>query len=97
VAAAPTRVVVVEAIKLIEVGYHLDSDAVWVVTAPAAVRRARLMATRGLSGEDAQRRIDAQPPEADKLALADVVLVNDGEEAALARQVDAAWAAIPPA
>lgn len=95
IAAAHERIVVVEAIKLIEAGMHRHYDALWVVTAPREVQIARLVATRGLSEAEARLRIDAQPPQADKVAVADVVLINDGTVADLRRQVAVAWASIP--
>lgn len=95
IAAATERVVVVEAIKLIEAGMHRAYDALWVVTAPRALQIERLVETRGLSEAEAAQRIDAQPPQAEKAALADVVLVNDGDLAGLRQQVEAAWARVP--
>ena len=91
IAAATEQVVVVEAIKLIEAGMHRRYDALWVVTAPREVQIARLMATRGLSQAEAALRVDAQPPQAEKAALADLVIVNDGSVADLRLKVEAAW------
>jgi dephospho-CoA kinase len=83
--------VVVEAIKLIEAGMHRDYDALWVVTAPRLHQIARLMASRGLSQAEATLRVDAQPPQEEKAALADRVFVNDGDLQDLRRRVEAAW------
>jgi len=91
IAAAAERVVVVEAIKLIEADMHRRYDALWVVTAPREVQIARLMAIRGLSQAEATLRVDAQPPQAEKAALADLVIVNDGSVADLRLKVEAAW------
>jgi dephospho-CoA kinase len=82
---------VVEAIKLIEAGYHRKCDELWVVTAPPAQQLARLMATRGLTEEEAWRIIQAQPPQGEKAALADVVFHNDGDLADLLTRVEAEW------
>lgn len=87
-------VAVIEAIKLLEGPLVEWVDAVWVVAAPRAVRIERLVAERGMSRPDAEARVDAQNPEADKIARADVVLVNDGSLDALRRQVERAWDAI---
>ncbi len=76
---APTPVVVIEAIKLLEGGLADHCDAVWVVTAPEDVQMVRLMTRRKLSGEDALRRIRAQAAQADKIARADVVIDNGGD------------------
>jgi dephospho-CoA kinase len=50
----------------------------WVVTAPYAAQLERLMRARGLSEAQARMRIEAQPPQAEKIALADVVIDNGG-------------------
>ncbi len=92
IARSAAPVIVVEAIKLIEAGMHRAYDALWVVTAPRAVRIERLVASRGLSRREAALRVDAQPPQAEKAALADVVIVNDGSLDDLRAQVEAAWA-----
>lgn len=91
---ATEAVVVVEAIKLIEAGMHRDYDALWVVTAPRELQIARLVATRGLTEKEAALRVDAQPPQGDKAAVADLVIVNDGDLGELWEKVKAAWAQI---
>lgn len=92
VASAHASVVVIEAIKLLEAGLSRRlCRQVWVVTAPRAQQIARLMATRGLNEAEAALRVDAQGPQADKIAQADVVLVNDGDLSHLRAQVDRAW------
>lgn len=91
IAQATAPVVVVEAIKLIEAGMHRECDALWVVTAPRWVQIARLVAQRGLTEDEAALRIDAQPPQAEKVALADLVIVNDGDLTDLREKVKAAW------
>ena len=94
IAQAPEQVIVVEAIKLIEAGMHRLYDALWVVTAPRSLQIARLVARRGLTEEEAALRVDAQPPQEEKAALADLVIVNDGNLGLLREQVELAWAAI---
>jgi dephospho-CoA kinase len=73
---------------------HRAYGALWVVTAPRSLQIERLVAARGLSEQDAALRVDAQPPQAEKAALADVVIVNDGSLAELKKKVEAAWAQI---
>lgn len=85
------EVVVLEAIKLLEGPLVERVDTVWVVTAPREVRIARLVQERGLSPEEAARRVDAQSPEAEKVRRADVVLHNDGSWEDLRAQVRDAW------
>lgn len=94
IARATEPVVVVEAIKLIEAGMHHDCDALWVVTAPRSLQIARLMAARDLGEEEAALRVDAQPPQEEKAALADLVIVNAGSLEELTEKVQRAWAQI---
>jgi dephospho-CoA kinase len=99
ISEAKEPVVVIEAIKLIEAGMHRGCDSLWVVTAPRSIQIARLTATRGLTEEEAALRVDAQPPQEAKAAVAAVVIVNDGDLNSLREKVQAAWSAlqIPPA
>lgn len=94
ISEATQPVVVVEAIKLIEAGMHHRYDALWVVTARRETQIQRLIATRGLSREEAALRVDAQPPQEEKTALADIVLRNDGTWPELRQKVEAAWAEV---
>jgi dephospho-CoA kinase len=89
-----SHVAVIDAIKLIESGWRPMCDAIWVVICPPDQQLARLMATRGMSEDEARTRIAAQPPQADKVALADVVIDNGGTLEETQRQVGAAWQAI---
>ena len=82
---------VVEAIKLIEAGYHRECDELWVVTAPPEQQWARLKATRGWSEEEAWRIIRAQPPPSEKVAQAGICLANDGDLGNLWAQVEREW------
>jgi dephospho-CoA kinase len=84
-------VVVVEAIKLLESGMAADYDAVWVTHCPREVQRERLMAFRQMGRDAAEQRIDAQPPQAEKIACADVVIDTAGTLAETRLQVQAAW------
>lgn len=87
--APPGSVVVLDVPLLVEAargGY----DLVVVVEAPEAVRLERL-AARGMDPADARRRMAAQASDADRRALADVVLDNSGSPADLERQVDELW------
>jgi len=49
------------------------------------------METRGLSQSEAELRIDAQPPQVDKVALADVVIDNGGNLEGTRGQVQNEW------
>ncbi len=69
--------VVEEAAVLIESGAADQSDLVVVVTAPEALRIARVMERDGSTRRQVEARIAAQLPERDRLAAADFVLVAD--------------------
>ncbi len=88
----PDAVVAIEAIKLLESGLADElCDEIWVVIAPPEVRAKRLMADRDMSKEEAWLRIEAQPPEEEKIARADVVIDNSGTLEQTYNQVDKAW------
>jgi dephospho-CoA kinase len=92
-AADPNKpsVAVLEAIKLIEAGMASQCDEIWVVTSPREVQVQRLTERRGMSVEQAELRIDAQPPQADKVAVADVVIDNSGTLEQTRAQVEREW------
>jgi dephospho-CoA kinase len=89
-----SKVVVVEAIKLIESGIAKDCDALWVVNAPEAVQVARLVEKRKLTEAQAKERIAAQPPQADKVKAAAVIIQNTGSFDDIWSQVQAAFSII---
>lgn len=90
-ADAPADAIVVHDVALLtELGLAGAYRMVIVVDCPNEVRVARLVA-RGLAQDDAWRRIDAQASREDRLAIADVVLKNDSDFAALERQVEDLW------
>lgn len=93
-AARGVRVLVIDAIKLIESGLADHCDTLWVVTCDPAQQLARLMARNGFDEAEARRRIAAQPPQAEKVARADLVIDNSGSPEATIAQVDAAWGRI---
>jgi dephospho-CoA kinase len=51
----------------------------------------RLVRKRGLSQEEALQRVKAQAPQNEKLALADVIITNNGSYEDLWKQVNDAW------
>ncbi len=58
---ASQKVIVIEAIKLLEVGSAAHQcDAIWVTDAPQEVQVERLMRKRGMSQEDALQRVHSQ-------------------------------------
>jgi len=85
------RVVVVEAIKLLEGELRDRCDAIWVTYASREVQLERLVQKRGMSDEIARQRINAQPAQEQKLAAADVVITNEGSYEDAWVQVVTAW------
>jgi dephospho-CoA kinase len=85
------KVIVLEAIKLLEGRLRAACDSIWVVYAPGEMQLARLTKKRAMSLEAARQRIQAQPSQEEKLAAADVVIVNDGSFEDAWRQVQSAW------
>jgi len=94
-AAAPADAIVVHDVPLlVEVGLAAAYDVVLVVAATAETQGSRLVRARGMSADEARSRIAAQAPLADKLAVADFVITNDGSLDDLDRQVQAVWLAL---
>ena len=91
---AEQRVVVIEAIKLLEGPLKNTVDAVWVVNASAEIQKRRLINQRGYSDDDAIQRITLQNKQADKLGQADVIIENDGDLDNTRAQVLRHWAAL---
>ncbi len=95
VSRAKQRVVVIEAIKLLESDLADSVDMIWVVNASPETQVRRLIEKRKMSEEEARKRILAQRAQADKLARADVVIMNDGNVEETWKQVLTAWNGIP--
>lgn len=91
IAAAKQPVIVVEAIKLIEGNMASSMDAIWVVDASPETQIKRLLDKRGMSLDEAQRRISSQNPQREKLARASVIIRNDGNVEETWKQVQTAW------
>jgi dephospho-CoA kinase len=62
-----------------------------VVDVPEEIAVERLVKFRGMTVDDAQARISRQASRAERLAIADRVIDNSGDRAALERQVNEAW------
>jgi len=72
------EVVFISAPLLFESDSSWIADEVWLVTADEDVRLKRVMQRDGLSEDDVRARMQSQMPEAEKRALADVVIENNG-------------------
>lgn len=69
----------------------LRFDRVVVVEADRAERIRRLVADRGMTEADAERRIGVQADDEQRRAVADIVIDNNGSTDDLLRRVDALW------
>ena len=92
----PGAVAMVEAALLIEAGYHKQLDKLVVTWCRPEQQLERLQA-KGLSREDAERRIAAQLPAEEKRRLADYVIDCSGALAETERQVERVWQALQQA
>ena len=88
---SPDGIVVYDVPLLVENNLQDGYDVVLVVAASAETQLRRLVEQRGMTAEDAQARIAAQAPLSAKLAVADIVVDNDGDLAALDVQVAGVW------
>ena len=94
-AAAQAGTVVVHDIPLlIETGQADLFHLVVVVHTPAELRITRLVAERGVSRAEAERRVASQASDAERLEVADVVLDGTGSIDELRARVDELWARI---
>ncbi len=82
---------VVEAALLVEAGWAVFVDQVWVVRAAVDDVIERVRVARGMSEADARARVSAQLADAERRAAADVVIENDGSLEQLEQRVREAW------
>lgn len=94
---ATQKVVVIEAIKLLDGDLYKLCDSIWVTQTTPEIQLARLVQKRGMTEADARQRITAQGDGKDKLARANVVIHNSGSFEDTWRQVSAAWQTLFPA
>ncbi|WP_166871977.1 dephospho-CoA kinase [Salinibacterium sp. ZJ450] len=91
--ADPNAIVVYDIPLLVEAGRQNSTrfDLIVVVHAPTETRLRRMVELRGLSRTEATHRLDAQASDTDRLAVADIVIDNNGTIAETLQQVDALW------
>jgi dephospho-CoA kinase len=85
------RIVVSDIPLLFESGDPAEFDLVVLVDAPEAVRRARLLASRTLTAEEAGRLMSAQQSSEPKRARSDYVIDNDADLATLEQAASEVW------
>jgi dephospho-CoA kinase len=93
---ASQKVVVIEAIKLLESEIKTFCNSIWVTYAPEQVQVERLVRKRGMTRDQALERVHAQSPQNEKVAAAGVVIRNTGSYDDLWKQVTEAWKQISP-
>ena len=91
--ADPNAIVVYDVPLLVEAAGDrpISFDLVVVVNASTQTRLKRLVELRGLSNQEAQRRLDSQAGTAERLAIADVVIESEGELDETLAQADALY------
>jgi dephospho-CoA kinase len=93
---AGQRMVVIEAIKLIESPLRNACDSIWVTYAPEEIQIERLMRKRHFSHDEAVNRIHTQGAQSEKIERASVVIRNTGSYDELWKQVTVAWKQVSP-
>lgn len=86
-AAAGTKVVVVDAPLLFEAGVNAECDTVVFVESPREQRAERVLAKRGWSEEELERREKAQLSLDEKRKRSDAIVINDSDRVTLAGRV----------
>jgi dephospho-CoA kinase len=88
---ASQKVIVIEAIKLLESDLRNVCDTIWVVNVPQELQIKRLVEKRGMSADEAAQRIHFQSDQQQKIASANVVIQNHGSFEDTWKLVVAAW------
>lgn len=94
-ASDPDRLVVYDVPLLAEARAHDPWELVVVAHAPAEVRVGRLVSERGMTEAEARARVASQATDAERLALADVVIDTAGALEDTLRQADELWDGMP--
>ncbi len=88
-------IILIEAIKLLEGDIADQCHQIWVTRCSQQRQMDRLRVCRGMDNDAAGDRIKAQPPQEEKVALADVVIETDGLMTDTERQFEHAWQRLP--
>jgi dephospho-CoA kinase len=88
---APHGIAVIEAALLVETGGHREYHRLVVVRAERATQLRRLQQRDRYAPDEATRRVDAQAPLADKLAVADYVIDGDVDLDRTRQETAAVW------
>ena len=86
---------VIEVIPLrVETGLDSGFDHVITVDTPTETQVRRLMRRSNLTMDQARTRVRIQATREDRVAAADWVIDNSGDEASTVRQVEALWSTL---
>lgn len=92
VVGAPARVVVYDVPLLVEARGVGEFDRVVVVNAPARMRIARLVALRGMTREEAEKRVASQATDDERAAVANDMVDSSTSLESTMEQTDALYA-----
>jgi dephospho-CoA kinase len=90
------RVIVIEAIKLLESDLRNVCDSIWVVNVPEEIQVRRLVDKRSMSRDEATQRIHFQSEQQQKIAAANVTIQNSGSFEETWKTVVAEWKKVNP-
>lgn len=93
---ASQKVIVIEAIKLLESELRNTCDTIWVVDVPEEVQLTRMVEKRSMSRDEASQRIHFQSSQKEKLAAAKTVIHNTGSFEETWKLVVAEWKKVTP-
>ena len=87
----PDAIAVIDAALMIESGGYKRFDKLIVVHCRPEIQLQRLMKREGLSQPEAERRIESQMPQAEKIKYADFLIETSGEFETTRTQVESVW------
>ena len=90
----PDEILIYEIPLLVETGAAENFDLIITIEADLEIRKERLR-KRGMFISEIEKRIAQQASREDREAIADFVLINDGDEDALLRAVENLWEELP--
>ena len=92
--SSKARIIMIEAIKLLEGKLRYLCQEIWVTTCSYEQQLERLQVCRGVDEATARARIEAQAPAAEKIAQANVVIDTGGLMRDTEQQFAEAWSRI---
>ncbi len=90
------RVIVIEAIKLLDSPIKELTDSIWVTISSEDIQLERLSDKRGMSSENAKEIMDNQTSQDEKVKFADSIIINDKSLEDTWNQVQRSWYEIMP-